>query len=143
MGGGMPLPQSTVTPENQGPPGLQPGTGSTLFLEFPKSIPDLTPDDLKQILSPFLNFAKERSAAVQWIDTLPPQMKKAIQDRRPAVGMDREMVVAAIGKPEHKIRERDSTGNDIEDWIYGTPPDKTVFVRFTGDKVTAIEQFPK
>jgi hypothetical protein len=53
------------------------------------------------------------------------------------------MVVAAIGKPEHKIRERDSTGNDIEDWIYGTPPDKTVFVRFTGDKVTAIEQFPK
>ena len=143
MGGGMPLPHSTVTPENQGPPGLQPGTGSTLFLEFPKSIPDLTPDDLKQILSPFLNFAKERSAAVQWIDTLPPQMKKAIQDRRPAVGMDREMVVAAIGKPEHKIRERDSNGNDIEDWIYGTPPDKTVFVRFTGEKVTAIEQFPK
>lgn len=143
MGGGMPMPQSTVTRENQGPPGLQPGTGSTLFLQFPKEVPDLTPADLKQLLSPFLDFAKERSAAVQWIDTLPAPMKKAIQDRRPLVGMDREMVVAAIGKPEHKVRERDSEGNDIEDWIYGTPPDKTVFVRFTGDKVTAIEQFPK
>jgi len=143
MGGGMPLPQSTVTPENQGPPGLQPGAGSTIFLEFSKSVPDLTPDDLKHLLSPFLNFAKERSAAVQWYDTLPPAMKKAIQDRRPTVGMDREMVVAAIGKPEHKVREWDAEGNEIEDWIYGTPPDKTVFVRFKGDHVTAIEQFPK
>jgi len=137
------MPQSTVTTENPGPPGLQPGTGSTIFLEFPKPVPDLTPDDLKHLLSPFLNFAKERSAAVQWYDTLPPAMKKAIQDRRPAVGMDREMVVAAIGKPEHKVREWDAEGNEIEDWIYGTPPDKTVFVRFKGDRVTAIEQFPK
>jgi len=39
--------------------------------------------------------------------------------------MDREEVVAAIGKPEHKVRERDSEGNDIEDWIYGQPPSKT------------------
>jgi hypothetical protein len=143
MGGGMPMPQTQVTREDQGPPGLQPGTGSTLYLEFNKSVPDLTPSDLKQLLSPFLNFANERSAAVQWFDTLPPDMKRAIQDRRPAIGMDRDMVVAAMGKPEHKVREWDAQGNEIEDWIYGTPPDKTIFVRFTGDRVTAIEQFPK
>jgi hypothetical protein len=53
------------------------------------------------------------------------------------------MVVAAVGKPDHKVRERDPDGNDIEDWIYGQPPSKTVFVRFTGDKVTSIKQFPK
>jgi len=98
---------------------------------------------LKQLLSPFLNFSKERSAAVQWFDTLPPEMKKAIQDRRPVVGMDREELVAAIGKPDHKVRERDSDGNDIEDWIYGQPPSKTVFVRFLGDHVTSIKQFPQ
>jgi len=80
---------------------------------------------------------------VQWFDTLPPDIKKAIQDRIPKVGMDREMVVAAIGKPSHKVRERDSQGNEIEDWIYGTPPDKTTFVRFMGDKVTSIKQFPQ
>jgi hypothetical protein len=142
VGGGFPTVHGTSTQET-GPPGLQPGMGSTIFVEFNKPVPDLTPDDLKQILSPFLNFAKERSAAVQWFDTLPPVMKKAIQDRRPVVGMDREEVVAAIGRPDHKVRERDSDGNDIEDWIYGQPPSKTVFVRFTGDHVTSIKQFPQ
>jgi hypothetical protein len=141
-GAPMPTAQSTST-QDQGPPGMQPGMGSTIFLEFNKPLPDMNPDELKQLLSPFLNFARERSAAVQWFDTLPPEMKKAIQDRKPVVGMDREEVVAAIGKPDHKVRERDSEGNDIEDWIYGQPPSKTVFVRFTGDHVTSIKQFPQ
>lgn len=142
FGGGFPAPQTTTTQEG-GPPGVQPGMGSTIFLEFSKWVPDLTPDDLKRLLSPFLNFAKAHSAAVQWFDTLPPEMKKAIQDRRPVLGMDREELVAAIGKPDHKVRERDSDGNDIEDWIYGQPPSKTVFVRFMGDRVTSIKQFPQ
>jgi len=143
LGGGNYPPMQTSSTQEQGPPGMQPGMGSTIFLEFAKSLPDLTPDELKQYLSPFLNFAKERSAAVQWIDTLPPEMKKAIQDRRPVVGMDREELVAALGKPDHKVRERDSEGNDIEDWIYGQPPSKTIFVRFLGDRVTTIKQFPQ
>src|SRR6266851_5016569 len=129
LGGGYPPVQTTST-QDAGPPGLRPGAGSTIFLEFNKQLPDMTPEDLKQLLSPFLDFAKARSAAVQWFDTLPPEMKRAIQDRRPVVGMDREEVVAAIGKPDHKVRERDSDGNDIEEWIYGQPPSRTVFVRF-------------
>ena len=141
-GAGYP-PTPTSTTQDPGPPGMQPGMGSTIFLDFNKSLPDLTPDELKQLLSPFLNFARERSAAVQWFDTLPPEMKKAIQDRKPVVGMDREELVAAIGKPDHKVRERDSEGNDIEDWIYGQPPSKTVFVRFQGERVTSIKQFPQ
>jgi hypothetical protein len=142
VGGAYPTMQSAST-QDTGPPGMQPGMGSTIFLEFNKPVPDMSPDELKQLLSPFLNFAKERSAAVQWFDTLPPEMKKAIQDRKPVLGMDREEVVAAIGKPDHKVRERDSDGNDIEDWIYGQPPSKTVFVRFMGDHVTSIKQFPQ
>ena len=142
LGGGYPTARTTSAPDT-GPPGLQPGMGSTIFLEFDKPLPDLTPEELKQLLSPFLNFAKERSAAVQWFDTLPPEMKKAIQERKPVVGMDREEVVAAIGKPDHKVRERDSDGNDIEDWIYGQPPSKTVFVRFMGERVSSIKQFPQ
>ena len=142
---GAGLPQSTVTQTNPdgSPTGLVPGAGSTLFLEFQKNIPDLTPEQLKDLLSPFLDFSRERSASVHWIDTLPPQMKQAIQDRRPMVGMDREMVVAAIGRPGHKVRERDSNGTEVEDWIYGTPPDKTIFVQFTGNTVTSVKQFPQ
>jgi hypothetical protein len=145
MGGSIPTARTTTTtPEQEsGPPGIQPGMGSTIYLEFGKSLPDLTPNELKQILSPFLDFSKQRSASVHWVDTLPPEMKKAIQERRPTVGMDREQVVAAIGKPEHKVRERDSEGNEIEDWIYGQPPSKTVFVRFMGDRVTSIKQYPQ
>ena len=143
--GGSPAPvgQTSSTGQDQGPPGIQPGMGGTIFVQFPKAVPDLTPDELKQILGPFLDFSKERSAAVHWIDTLPPEMKKAITERHAMLGMDREEVVAAIGKPDRKVRERDANGNDTEDWIYGHPPDKTVFVRFTGDRVTAIKQYPQ
>jgi hypothetical protein len=142
--GGLPTVQTTTTtPQETGPPGMQPGMGSTVYLEFTKPVPDLSPEELKQILAPFLDFTKQRSASVQWFDTLPPDIRKAITDRRATLGMDREMVVAAIGRPDHKVRERDSEGNDIEDWIYGQPPSKTVFVRFTGDRVTSIKQFPQ
>jgi hypothetical protein len=140
---GIPTEQVSSANPDAGPAGLQPGMGSTLFLEFNKAVPDLTPDNLKTLLSPFLNFNNQRSASVQWIDTLPPDIKKAIQERQAVVGMDREMVVAAVGKPDHKVRERDADGNDIEDWIYGQPPSRTVFVRFTGEHVTSVKQFPK
>jgi hypothetical protein len=144
IGGPSQVPQSTTTTQQeQGPAGFQPGQGGTLYVQFPKNIPDLSPDDLKNLLSPFLDFAKERSAAVHWIDTLPPEMKKAITDRRAVLGMDKEEVVAAIGKPDRKVRERDAEGYDTEDWIYGHPPDKTVFVHFRGDKVSSIKQYPQ
>ena len=144
MGGPTsPQPQTTTMPDQQqGPPGIQPGQGGTLYLQFPKAIPDLTPQELKRLLSPFLDFGGEHSAAVQWIDTLPPEKKKAITERRAMLGMDREEVVAAMGKPDRKVRERDAEGYDTEDWIYGHPPDKTIFVHFRGDKVSSIKQFP-
>jgi hypothetical protein len=146
MGGTIPTTQTTTTPANgqdAGPPGFQEGRGGTIYLQFAKNVPDLSPADLKNLLSPFMDFSREKSASVQWIDTLPPEMKKAITERRPAVGMDREEVVAAIGKPDRKVRERDAQGNDTEDWIYGHPPDKTVFVHFTSDHVTSIKQYPQ
>jgi hypothetical protein len=145
MGGSIPTASTTTTDPNgqKGPPGFQQGRGGTIFLQFTKNVPDLTPDQLKQLLSPFLDFAKERSASVHWIDTLPPEMKKAITDRRPVIGMDRDEVVAAIGKPDRKVRERDAQGNDTEDWIYGHPPAKTIFVHFTGERVTGIKQYPQ
>jgi hypothetical protein len=143
LGGGLPTVSSTTVQQEKGPPGFQPGMGSTIFVEFGKPLPDLTPEDLKQILSPLLDFSKQRSAAKQWIETLPPEFQRAIKERRAMVGMDREMVVAAIGRPERKVRERDPDGNEIEDWIYGEPPSKTIFVRFMGDRVTGIKEFPQ
>jgi len=51
------------------------------------------------------------------------------------------MVLAALGRPEHKVRERTPDGDETEDWIYGSPPARTTFVTFAGDKVIRVEQF--
>lgn len=118
------------------------GKGSTLILDFGRALPDIGPDDLKKDLSVVLDFSKEHSAAVNWIDTLPPQFKEAITNHEALVGMDQEMVIASLGRAEHKVRQRDpSTGDDTEDWIYGNPPAKTVFVTFSGDKVIRVKQY--
>jgi hypothetical protein len=117
--------------------------GATIFLDFDKPVPDMSPDDLKQYLSGVLDFSKQHSAAIQWIETLPPDIQKAITEKQPAVGMDREMVIAAIGRPDRKVREKTEDGGETEDWIYGKPPAKTVFVRFEGEKVTEVKQYPQ
>ena len=82
----------------------------------------MTPQDLKNYLASMLDFSNPHSAAVQWIDTLPPDIQQAIKDKRAIVGMDREMVLAAVGRPDRKVREREEDGNETEDWIYGTRP---------------------
>lgn len=115
--------------------------GATLVLDYGRPIPDMSPDDLKHDLGVFLDFSKEHSAAVNWIDTIPPQFKDAIQDHRAVVGMDSEMVIAAMGRPDHKVRERDASGTETEDWIYGSPPTKTVFVTFVGDNVVRVKEY--
>jgi hypothetical protein len=103
----------------------------------------MTADQLKQYLSELLVFPERQSAAVQWVQTLPPEMQKAIEDRRAVTGMDHEMVLAAIGRPDNKVRERTADGDETEDWIYGKPPAKTIFVKFENDKVIEVEQFPQ
>ena len=117
------------------------GTGATLVLDYGSSVPDMSADDLMHDLEPFLDFSKRQSAAVNWVETLPPQFKQAIQDHIAIEGMDHDMVLAAMGRPEHKVRERTEAGLETEDWIYGTPPARTIFVTFSGDKVIRVKQY--
>lgn len=141
-GGGVPTVSSTSTTSQQSGPAGFTGIGSTLILEYGKAVPDLTVAELKQHLSIFLDFDGHRSAAVNWIETLPPEFQEAIKEKRAVLGMDREMVVIAMGKPEKKVREKDLDGLETEDWIYGHPPGRTVFVKFAGDKVVSVKEFP-
>jgi len=58
--------------------------------------------------------------------------------------MDREELVAAIGKPDPQSpRASDSDGNDIEDWIYGQPPSEDGVCASGATHVTSIKQFPQ
>jgi hypothetical protein len=140
VGGGLPVSTSTTTTPENGPVVPQ-KTGATIFLDFDRPVPEMTGEQLKAYLGRVLDFAK-RSAAVQYVDSLPPQMREAIAAKRAEVGMDHDMVTAAMGRPERKVRERDTDGNDLEDWIYGKPPAKTTFVSFQGDKVVRVTQYP-
>jgi hypothetical protein len=111
--------------------------GSCVELSFDKFVPDLTPDQVKQLLDPVLNF-HAKSASEAYLERIPPVAKAAIKDHRVLVGMDREMVLNAKGKPPQKVREKDGDV-DYEEWIYGTPPADVEFVRFVGDEVTQVK----
>jgi hypothetical protein len=135
--GGVP----TMTTTQEAP--VNTTAGATLYLDFDKPLPDMTAEDLEKYLAGVLDFSKRHSAAVQWVESLPPEIQQAIQDKHPVVGMDHDMVLAAMGRPDRKVREKGPDGSEIEDWIYGKPPAKTIFVSFEGDKVTQVQQFPK
>ena len=128
---------------DQPPPatGSNKNLGGVLILDYGHAVPDLSPDDLKRDLSVMLDFSHEHSPTVNWVDSLPPQFQQAIKDERAVVGMNQEMVIAAMGRPDHKVRERDPDGYDTEDWIYGSPPGPTTFVTFSGDTVIRVKDF--
>jgi hypothetical protein len=133
------VPTMTTAPDTP----VNTNVGATIYLDFDKPLPDMTAEELEQFLSGVLDFSKRHSAAVQWVESLPPDIQKAIQDKQPVVGMDHDMVLAAMGRPDRKVREKGPDGNEMEDWIYGKPPAKTIFVSFEGDKVTEVHQYPQ
>jgi hypothetical protein len=111
--------------------------GSFVELAFDKFVPDLKPDELKRLLDPVMNF-HAKSATEAYLDTIPAPAKKAITDHKALVGMNREMVTYAKGRPPQKHREKDGD-LEYEEWIYGTPPQDVEFIRFAGDEVIRIE----
>jgi hypothetical protein len=71
-------------------------------------------------------------------DTLPPKLKAAVLNHDVLVGMNREMVLKAVGQPDQKVREMDGQ-MPFEEWIYGQPPHQVQFVRFNGNRVIRLE----
>lgn len=123
-------------PGEQAPP-TRP-IGSWVLLAFPDYVPDLKPDEVKKLLAAVLDFST-RSPAVPWIETIPEEFREAIKEKKAKVGMNREMVLAAMGRPGSKVRET-KDGVEREDWIYGNPPFVT-FVTFVGDDVVEVKEF--
>ena len=137
----MGLPVPTVQPAQNQVPSVQ-RAGSTLILDFGHAVPNVSSEQIKQYLSPFLDFSGEPSAAKEWVDTIPPKFRQAIAQRQVIVGMNRQMVLAALGEAGRKVRNFQPDGSETEDWIYGNPPGTTIFVTFSGDKVVRVRQFP-
>ena len=132
MGGG-----STPIPGGPSPQSLD-AHGSRVTLEFDKYVPEITGDQVRAMLAPVFDF-KALTQAEAYEKTLPPKVQEAIKNHQILVGMDKEMVMYAKGRPPKKVRDKDEKGQDYEEWIYGNPPEEVDFVRFKGNEVARLE----
>jgi hypothetical protein len=114
-------------------------TGCRVTLVFEGGIPEISAPEVKALLDPIIDFGV-KSSGEAYADTLPPFLKDAILQHDVLVGMDRKMVLAAMGAPEQKVRElvAGSTDRHYEEWIFGHMPQTVRFVRFEGDRVTQV-----
>lgn len=112
--------------------------GTSIALLFNRDLTSISPAEVKELLAPILDFEK-RTATESYIESLPPEVQEAIKEQRAMEGMDREQVLLALGKPLRKIRET-KDGVESEDWVYGKPPGKIVFVTFEGDKAVRVKE---
>ena len=130
-GGGM---TPVTNPTAQAPP-----QGSYVSIQFDKHIPNITPEEVKELLSNVLDFSK-KSATKSFIESIPDEFQEAVKNKQAVVGMDRDLVLATLGRPLRKVRE--GTGDDqTEEWIYGERPQKIIFVKFLRGKVVSVKEF--
>ena len=112
--------------------------GSVVTLEFDKYVPEMSGDQVRAMLAPVFDF-KALTPVEAYQKTLSPKLQEAIKDHKILVGMDKEMVMYAKGRPQQRIRDKDDHGQDYEEWIYGKPPEEVNFVRFKGNEVARLE----
>jgi hypothetical protein len=112
--------------------------GTSIVVQFGKSISGMKASEVKKLLAPVLDFDRHSVTEI-YSETLPPEVQQAIKEKHALVGMDRDQVKMALGQWTRKERET-KDGLELEDWIYGTPPGKIVFVTFNGNKVIKVKE---
>jgi hypothetical protein len=111
--------------------------GSRMVLVFNKFVPEMTASQVRGLIAPMIDFSL-KTPVEAFADTLPPKLKGAVLNHEVLVGMNREMVLKAVGQPDQKVRETDGQ-TPFEEWIYGQPPHQVQFVRFNGNRVIRLE----
>jgi hypothetical protein len=111
--------------------------GARMTLVFNKFVPEMTAAQVRTLIAPLIDFSL-KTPAEAFADTLPPKLKGAVLNHEVLVGMNREMVLKAVGQPDQKVREMDGQ-TPFEEWIYGQPPHQVQFVRFNGNRVIRLE----
>jgi len=113
--------------------------GSKIVLKFAKKVPpDLKPDQLKELLGPILDFNK-RTFMKTGIESLPVEFQEAVKAKEARIGMDRDTVIMAMGRPDKKFR--DPSKPNYEQWYYQLRGYRGIFVTFEENVVVEIKQY--
>ena len=112
--------------------------GTAIEILFHKPLTPMKAGEVKKMLAALLDFERHSVTEI-YSETLPPEVRQAIKEKRALEGMDREQVVLALGRPDRKSREV-KDGMELEDWVFGRPPGKIVFVTFNGNKVIRVKE---
>ena len=113
--------------------------GSRIVLKFAGKAPaGLTPDQLRQLLDPVLDFNKSNFLKTG-VDALPPEFKEAVELKEARIGMDKSTVLLALGRPNNRVRET-VNGIEQEDWIYSGKGYRMTFVTFEDNVVVRIRE---
>jgi hypothetical protein len=125
-----------TSPMSQGDSNAPGGTSIAILFHAP--LEPVKAAAIKKMLAPVIDFERHSVTEI-YAETLPPEVQQAIKEKRATEGMNREQVIMALGRPAHKSRET-KDGLELEDWVYGTPPGRIVFVTFAGDKVIKVKE---
>jgi hypothetical protein len=114
-------------------------SGCRITLIFEGGVPEISAPEVKALLDPVIDFGVKTSAEA-YADAMPPFLKKAIEQHDVLVGMNRRMLLAAMGAPESKVRELvpGSADRHYEEWLYGRVPQTVRFVRIENDRVIQV-----
>jgi hypothetical protein len=133
MGGGG-TSQQQQQPERQ-------AKGSKVTLKFANKIPpDTTPDQLKDLLNPILDFTKQTMVSAG-VEALPPEFKDAVIAKEARVGMDSNTVLLALGRPNRRNTEKNAEGIEQEDWIYTGRGARQTLVTFEKGIVVSVREY--
>ena len=114
--------------------------GSKITVKFANKIPaDLSPAQLKEILTPLLDFEKHNFMKTG-LEALPVEFQEAVKAKEARIGMDRSTVIMALGRPNNKFRET-KNGVYTEQWLYELRGYRRLFVTFEDNVVVEIKQY--
>jgi hypothetical protein len=116
-------------------------TGSKVILKFTGKIPpDTTPEKLKDLLNPILDFTKQTMVRAG-VEALPPEFKDAVIAKEARVGMDSSTVLLALGQPNRRITEKNAEGIEQEDWVYIGRGARQTLVTFEKGIVVSVREY--
>ncbi len=112
--------------------------GTSIALLFHKPLEPIKSAEIKKMLAPVLDFDKHSVTEI-YSETLPPEVQKAIKEKRASEGMNHEQVSWRWAGPSIN-RARPRTAWSSKTGSTATPPGKITFVTFNGDKVIKVKE---